>query len=662
MFHPERGQEPNQEESPSIDLQRQIDRLTKTGVHLPEIVRFLGAEEYLSNIGTAKNPVFRFDVKSFIESRSPEEETIILPDSITHTNEVILPPDEGEILSGSGKGIEKKDIIPRTARFIELLSDLNLHYSVIEGTNDPKMMRALSYRAFNIPDLKKLTFVNDEEGNATFVINDFDSETEKVNQYASLTKDQLKDLPIGRMTLVVYPGTLEEWAIAIRTALEDQKKPYEATTRTGAEEKRGQEQFAGKAQHEKAPEGWLTAFGVGNRLGLGSSTIKRAADQQREMHPNWFADYLDEANNRREHYSPELVGHIMKEITLRGEQAPEGWMTTTGLAKQLAVSEKTIKRVVDQQRKTHPEWFRPYVIDSIRPFLHYSPELVEYVIKEISAREQAPEGWLTAFGMSNKFGVDSITVKRMVDKQRSAHPEWFVEYLDKMKRPMLHYSPELVEYMAKIISAREQAPEGWVTNSRLADGLGVSEGAVKRIADGQQHEHPTWFAEYLDITKKQELHYSPELVEYITQTLSVREKAPEGWMTINGVENKTGINSATIQGIANRQRQAHPEWFADYLDETNNQREHYGPDLVEYITKEITLRGEKAPEGWMTNNSLADKLGVAERTVKRIVDQQQEHPEWFAEYLDKMNRRAVHYSPELVKYITQEIKAQRSSH
>jgi hypothetical protein len=1074
MFSPEGWQEPNQAESPSVNLQQQIDRLTKTGVHLPEVVKLLGAEEYLNNIGTAKNPVLRFDVKSFIESRSPEEERIILPDAIAHTRDIILPPDEGEIITGSGMGFEEMEIIPRTARFIKLLSELNLHYSLIEGINDPRMMRSLSYRIFDIPEIKKITFVNDEEGNATFVVNDFDSRTEKVSDYASLTKDQLKELPVGKMTLVFYPGKLEEWAVIMRAALEDQKKPYEAPISTALAEEAKEKSSTEKAAYEKAPEGWTTNYGLAkqlgvdfattkrladqqqyehpawiaeyldkmkrptlhyspelveyitqeiasrkeapegwmtskglanrlgvvtktierladqqqqehpawfaeylnkgnrpslhyspelvefitqnissrerapegwttnyglavklgatenmindiadrqkqahpawfaeyldkasnlalhyspelveyitqeisdrgekapegwmtnrglaNKFGVDSRTVKRIADQQQQehptwfaeyldgtnqravhyspelveyitqeiaargekapggwitnyglaeqlgmaftsikyiadqqrgahpawfveyldksnrpmlhyspelveyitqeistrgekapegwmtnrgladrlgvatptakhvadqqrqahpawfveyldatnkrslhyspelvkyitkeisargehapegwltlygmkiklgvdsttiqriavrqqqAHPEWFAEYLDESNNLRTYYSSELVEHITQEISTRGEKAPEGWMTNTGLAKRLDVNEKTVKRVVDQQRKTHPEWFCEYVIDSVRPFVHYSPELVEFVTKEISAREQAPEGWMTAYGMSNKFGVDSITVKRMVDGQRRAHPEWFAEYLDKMKRPMLHYSPELVEYMEKEISAREQAPEGWMTNNRLADDLGVSERIVKRIADEQQRQHPAWFAEYLDTTKKPQLHYSPELVEYITQTLSTREKSPEGWMTMNGVENKLGIDSKTIQGIANQQREVHPEWFADYLDETNNQREHFSPELVKYITKEITIRGEKAPEGWMTNSGLANKLGASSDTIKKIADQQQEHPEWFAKYLDKMNRQAPHYSPELVEYITQEIKTQRSSH
>jgi hypothetical protein len=585
MFNLERGHESNQEESPSVDLQRQIDRLTKTGVHLPEIVKLLGAEEYLHDIGTAKNPVFQFDVKSFIESRSPEGERVILPSTFVHTHDVILPPDEGEIITGSGAGFEKIEIIPRTARFIRLLSEFNLQYSVIEGTNDQKMIRELSYRIFDIPEIKKVAFVNDEEGNATFVINDFDSETEQISDYASLTKDQLKELSVGKMTLVVYPGTLEEWAIAMRAALEDRKKPYEAAAQI---KKIDKEQSADKALYEKAPEGWITNRGLGDQLGVGRMTVRDIADRQQQAHPEWFVEYLDATNKRALHYNPELVEHVTKQISARGEHAPEGWMTMYNLSNNLDVGSTIIQEIADRQQQAHPEWFAKYLDGRNIPRTYYSPKLVEHITQEVSTRgEKIPEGWTTISGLAKQLDVGEKTIKRIVNQQRQAHPEWFREYLSDRNRPYLHYSPEFVEYVKKEISALEQAPEGWVTTYGVANKLGIDSITVKRMTDQQRQAHPEWFVEYLDKMKRPMLHYSPELVEYMTKKISVREQAPEGWVTNNGLVNHLGVTVRTIKSIADQQRQTHPEWFVEYLDKSKKLELHYSPELVDYITKHI---------------------------------------------------------------------------
>ena len=57
----------------------------------------------------------------------------------------------------------------------------------------------------------------------------------------------------------------------------------------------------------------------------------------------------------------------------------------------------------------------------------------------------------------------------------------------------------------------------------------------------------------------------------------------------------------------------------------------------------------EAPEGWMTNRAVAEKLGKGEVKVKKEAENLREnHPEWFKWFLDSGKHRAEHYSPELI--------------
>lgn len=68
---------------------------------------------------------------------------------------------------------------------------------------------------------------------------------------------------------------------------------------------------------------------------------------------------------------------------------------------------------------------------------------------------------------------------------------------------------------------------------------------------------------------------------------------------------------------------------------------------------------EKAPDGWMTNKTLAKSLGASPGAVKKIADQYRgkaEYEHYFHDYLDSKNRKQEHYHPDLVMIITKAIE------
>lgn len=204
------------------EANRKIENLLRANADLERVAILLGAEKYLKVIprkGTSS--IYQFDVKSFIDDQIKQKSFLKLPEEFLKTDEVILPPDPGEIRTGSGEGIDQKDVIFRSQFLAELLSEMGLEYSVKEGENVPNMMRKLSYYTFIISKINKLVFVNNEEGNSTFIIHQFSGGLEEAEEYCRMSKDALKKLPKDIFSELVYPGNKEDWKMEMQNILEN---------------------------------------------------------------------------------------------------------------------------------------------------------------------------------------------------------------------------------------------------------------------------------------------------------------------------------------------------------------------------------------------------------------------------------------------------------
>lgn len=215
-------QDERQREAVAFEVSQRIFELIRNNPksNLRVIAEMLGATKFLSTIdgGRNKAPVLHFDVKGFVgelKSQHNLNATLLMPEIIEKTTNTILPPDPGEIETGSGAGIEAKEIIPRSRYLVELLSEMNIPYQVHSGTNMPNMMRALSYQAFVLPTLNKVILVNNEEGNATFIVHNISPENLKI--VTELTKDQLKQQ--DNVDVIIFNKPVNEWKQDIASAI-----------------------------------------------------------------------------------------------------------------------------------------------------------------------------------------------------------------------------------------------------------------------------------------------------------------------------------------------------------------------------------------------------------------------------------------------------------
>jgi plasmid maintenance system antidote protein VapI len=648
------------------------------------------------------------------EVRKKIEQGIELPVRPTLIETVFIPPDPQETKIGHGNGtpLEVKESFPRTLLAFEVLQNLGVPIvetvSFYEGRNTDNMLRSQSYRSIVVPTLNKTILVCDEEGNRTFVVHTADM----AESFIELTKEELKEIMnYGMVSDLVWcePNEWKQRLMELLTIRVDEAKEPKMISKTNPQEKvsfapegwmsnkslakeldvafytilkiakqyqESNPEWFGKykaksgqavqhyapelvtkikealAERKEAPEGWMTNGGLSAELNVAGNTALSIADQYRKNHPEWFIFYKSKAGYVTEHYAPKLIIKI-KEVLAKRQDAPEGWITNSSLILELNVDFYTISKIVDQYRKNHPEWFGNYKSKIGSLAEHFAPELIAKIKKQLAERKEAPEGWITNNALATALGVDRGTILRVVNKYRKNNPEWFKKYTDSINRVREHYAPELVAQIKENLLGQQEAPPGWMTNGGLANELGVDQETVLRISNRYRESRPEWFKEYKSISKVTR-HYAPELVAIIRKEVLERQEAPEGWMTNFELSKYLGFNEIAVSKIADKYRESNPDWFKKYKAKNHIISEHYAPNLVTIIGEKLSERQE-APEGWMTNRGLADSLGVAEITIKKIANTyRKKNPEWFKEY-KSMSKVTEHYAPGLVAIIRKEV-------
>lgn len=222
-----------------------------------------------------------------------------------------------------------------------------------------------------------------------------------------------------------------------------------------------------------------------------------------------------------------------------------------------------------------------------------------------------------------------------------------------IKYPYLNTMPERGEknFGASVVDVEpkkenlESPPEGWVTNNGLAHSLEVDAGTVSKIANRYKSSNPDWFKLYRDKINNRRVHYHPKLVEIIRNQVLEQLKFPEGWRALSSVAKELGVDVNSIHQISIRYEKIHPEWSRFFVDSEGQKNTRIHPDLVAIIIQDIGSERQRQ-SGWISENSLARRLGIGRQTVIRLSEQyRSNHPEWFQtrEYPDsEMEKRFYH--------------------
>lgn len=563
---------------------RLCELLFQRGVSMQEIARILGAEEFIriEKVGENKPPVVRFDVQGFVDKEVEKGTFLTLPESFTQEENVIIPPDSGEtIQSGTGENeYEKPGIIPRSRYLAEVLTDLHQPYRVVSGKNLKNMVRSLSYQIFIIPGLRKMVFVNDEQGNMTFIVHDVDEG--EYREFAGKSKDRLRDLEGTQVTSLRNASDSEEWKQKMLSVLEMKD--------------------AGNAPVGKVPEGWFTNKELAAMLKVNRDTTERIIERLEKEHPEWVQTFHSRTKKRFSRFcSPEMVVQVTAEIEKRAD-APEGWVYMLKLVSDSGLSLPVINRMVEKERKGHPDWFHLYLTENKKYIEHFHPDLVAIVHEAASDYlEKVPLGWEHATALAKRFDSDRSTILRLAENEREKHPEWFKTYVI-LGGESEHYHPDLVTLITDTLGKRVEAPAGWYTYTAAAEEVGIDPITLRKFLKKKQitkETHPEMVGDYLTKNRVMTEMVSPELFELAKKEFTSRETAPEGWMTNASISKKIGEMKAAekkmaasrqlIKEIAESHRVEHPGWFMEYKAATfpYAYNEHYHPDLVAIILKKL---------------------------------------------------------------------------
>lgn len=412
------------------------------------------------------------------------------------------------------------------------------------------------------------------------------------------------------------------------------------------------------SKRQPAPEGWLNRFNLISTYGYSGDSIDKTVDRFREQRPDWFGTFDSKTGAQTEYFSPELVEQVKDEMARR-EPTPEGWRTKNTVANELSISRTKMDRIVDGYRDRYPKYIYKYRDTMGKPAEHISPELIAIIAAEVRGVKDAPKGWLNNNQLATSLSRAYNVVEKRAEKYRQLHPEWFQMFRDASGRVSEHYSPELVHEIRTELGARQRAPEGWMTNWALTKELSVQQNAPEIIVRQYRETHPEWFHEYDNEHGQAREHYSPQLIAIIREELLERdaERVPEGWLNLSEAAELVGVHPATLRPRLEEFRETHPLWFGMYLHKAGQRSEHFAPELVEMMKVEFGKR-QRAPEGWLGLSEAAENIGVDPKILREWLNSfRREHPSWFHEYLNKVNRLSEYYSPELIEEVQHQFES-----
>jgi hypothetical protein len=492
--------------SAQAEILAQIRALADKGVPLAEVAALLGAQKYFSvEKKPRRAPVYRFRVRDFLEEKGYLPR---LPQEYLHLGEMVLPPDRREAgeTTGEGGGMEKQ-LFPKTETLLELLSELRIDYLLADGKNDEGVFRSLSYAVFGLLALRKLVMVNNEEGNATFIIHDVDIEwtREALRRYTALKKNELKELFADRLLVVDYPVSEENhrlaWKERMRAALLSENVSETASSRIEKNPSLNQKQNEAKAIERIGIEaakvlrgqGWMIQNDVATLLGISKLTVSRYGKKHVALHPEWIKEVSrDRSGNISLLYSPDLIKAIKNDL---GERVnlEDGWRTIGSLYRELGFAEASLKEMALVHKDVHPEWFKYGVSREGKMRLHCSPELVKILRKQVKRIRKIPlrgRDYLPMRELFKLVGADWKSVEQHIEANRQEYSRFIKWRRSSIGRIVECYHVSLVSVLREKIGPLDPC---WHSEKSASESCHIHRKTFRKLVEPLRVVHPAWF-------------------------------------------------------------------------------------------------------------------------------------------------------------------------
>lgn len=356
-------------------------------------------------------------------------------------DEVITPPDNKKISAGDGQGMEQKRMFPRVLTLLYILEHdfdiLPADAPITKGIVSPNMVRQAPYMRVEIPDLDRVVYLCDEEGNVSYVFDAVKTEGQNIilDELDLYSKEDKNSLISRFPGIGIRIRQTNAWRNNITSAL---KEPiFEANlsenTRPISEFRRKKDEYLPLDDLQREASG----------LYSGAENVQRWYNQIYKSHNNWpsapfrvyknkgwegwselvgkenpkkkewlsFEDFQREAiniypgkGNIGKWYNQEYKNHDNWPSRPEEIYKNKGWESWSGLIGKESLSfkgfqgevishysgEKNIKKWYEQEYKNHNNWH-------VRPDLIYKGE--------------GWEGWPELIGKENRLKKKNLQNK-----------------------------------------------------------------------------------------------------------------------------------------------------------------------------------------------------------------------------------------------------------
>lgn len=419
-------------------------------------------------------------------------------------------------------------------------------------------------------------------------------------------------------------------------------------------------------KYEPAREGWLSFTALNNRFRIGPHTLHKLLDNYRESNPGDFKIFLNSRGRPIEYVSPQLI-EAVKDIRDRMRAPVEEWMNMPSIEAELNISRRTLTGLIDEYRKSNPDYFRVFKKDNGQIMEYFSPQLVNMIREQAITRnitaDIPPADWVTYREAANAAGIDKGTVERFADQYKDKQPEHFGRFKKRKGRNARvgeYASPVIVGILRGELDKFPQAGEEWVNPRALASEFGLSVVVVRNLAERHRKEHPESFQMSKSKDRKTTEHFSAGLaISLRGEITTFLSKPADNWIDRRLIHTELGISKTTVIKKLEEYRKTYSQFFRLFLDRSMKIgsrviREYVAPELVALLKLDV-IGKEKVPEGWMGTFGIEQSFGIKADNVRQFVRRyRKSNPEYFKVIVGRQHHVTQYFSPELVELVKNE--------
>ncbi len=380
---------------------------------------------------------------------------------------------------------------------------------------------------------------------------------------------------------------------------------------------------------EKPPENVLSILGLTRELSVAHVTVENAIEE--------LDDALGEVAQYKfgstitGGYTPEqqaLIRKLLREKGALAKKAPESVSSVYGLAKKWGVSSKTVASALedlgDELCELEQYKFGPTLAIGLNT--DQQDIIREYLEKIDVFTDKAPESVHSINGLAKKWSVSHAIVANATTELSNDLGEIrsynfsnnYAHGFDEQQQAKIR------EYLEEAGLLAKKAPEDVHSVYGLARGFAVSEATVTRAIEeiGDELGH----VEQYKFGPKTTTGFTPNQQAIIRNYLKAEgmfaDKAPEKVLSGKGLADNLGVSDGTVASVIQE--------ISEELGEVGQYKfgsrtaAGYTPKQQAMIHASLEARGvlaEKAPEGVLSVNGLARKLGVGNSTIAKIIEE-----------------------------------------